>query len=274
MQAISVYLYPNKLDVFTNLPSAWSTERYRKVYNRNIKVFRGVDNKLDIQVRNPDEKKQEITGYTLVFHLVSRETQELLVQKDCVTLDDSSTVRGQVYVMLTEAELDNIEPGFYQYSITKELRTNLADGTYRVTERTPLYIDSQYGTIATIEIGHGLRGDPLDSTQVISFNRHKSFEEDFSTYWISSIIDANPKVTTPQSLHTFQLNTTSYIGDIVIQGSLSDGGNPNVWVDLDSFAVNNESILYKNVTGKYNWFRVKHTPSINNTGTVDSILYR
>jgi hypothetical protein len=31
---------------------------------------------------------------------------------------------------------------------------------------------------------------------------------------------------------------------------------------------------YKNITGKYNWFRIKHTPALNNTGTVDKILYR
>ena len=136
MQAISVYLYPNKLDVFTNLPSAWSTERYRKVYNRNIKIFRGVDNRVDLQVRNPDEKKQDITGSTLVFHLVSRETQELLIQKDCII---SSIVNGQAYVILTEEEVNLLEPGFYQYAVTKELRTPIDSTTHTVTSRTPLY---------------------------------------------------------------------------------------------------------------------------------------
>ena len=271
MQAISVYLYPNKLDVFTNLPSAWSTERYRKVYNRNIKVFKGVDNRVDLQVRNPDEKKQDVTGYTIVFHLISRETQELLIQKDCTVVD---LVKGQVYATLTESELLNIEPGFYQFSATKEQRTSLGNDTYTVTSRVPLYIDSQYGTVATIEIGNGLRGEPLDSTQVIAFSEHHSFGENFQSYYLSSIIDAAPKVTNPQSLHTFQLNTTSYSGTVLIQGSLSDGGNPNTWVDLESFVVDNNPILYKNVTGKYNWFRIKHTPDLYNTGTVDSILYR
>ena len=274
MQLIPVYLYPNKLDVFTNLPAAWSTERYRKVYNRNIKVFRGVDNRVDLQVRNTDEKKQDITGSTLVFHLVSRETQELLIQKDCVVLDDSSTVRGQVYVMLSETEVNLLEPGFYQYSVTKELRTQLDNNTHTVTNRTPLYIDSQYGTIATIEISDGIKGEPVDSVLITAFNKHQPFGENFTKYYVSSIIDANPKVITPQSLHTFQLNMNSYFGDVVFQGSLSDGGNPNIWVDLDTITVLGSTILYKNITGKYNWFRVKHTPAISNTGTVDSILYR
>ena len=75
MQLISVYLYPNKIDVFTNASAAWQTKRYRRVYNRNIKIYRGVDNRIDLQVRNSDEKAADTTGSTLVFNLVERETQ-------------------------------------------------------------------------------------------------------------------------------------------------------------------------------------------------------
>jgi len=271
MQAISVYLYPNKLDVFTNLPSEWLQERYRQVYNRNVKIYRGVDNRVDIQARNSDEKKQDMTGYTLVFHLVARETQELLLEKDCT---DVSILTGRAYVTLTAAELDSIEPGAYQYSIVKEVRQDIDADSYVVTSRTPMYIDSQYGTLATIEIGKGLKGEPLPANKVTAFSKHQSFGEPFDTYYFSSIIDARPEISSPQSLHTFQVNLSDYSGDFVIQGSLSEGGNPQVWTDLESFTVVESSTLYRNITGKYNWFRLKHIPSTTNTGTVDSILYR
>jgi len=41
-------------------------------------------------------------------------------------------------------------------------------------------------------------------------------------------------------------------------------------------ALTAETAAYRNITGKYNWFRVKHTPNklITNNGTVDKILYR
>jgi hypothetical protein len=69
---------------------------------------------------------------------------------------------------------------------------------------------------------------------------------------------------------------TNYTGQVVIQGSLSEGGNPEIWVDLETLTLTGSTIEYQNVTGKYNWFRVKHTPSIlvNSPGTVDKILYR
>ena len=66
MQFNPVYLYSNKLDVFTSPSDSWSIERYRRVYNRNLKIFRGVDNRIDIQVRNSDQKASNIIGQYII----------------------------------------------------------------------------------------------------------------------------------------------------------------------------------------------------------------
>ncbi len=268
MQLISVYLYPNKLDVFTNAAAAWQTERYRRVYNRNIKIYRGVDNRIDLQVRNSDQKAADVTGSTLVFNLIERERQQLVVQKDCVTVSAST---GKYYVVLSESDLLDIEAGYYQYSIYNETRTANSDGTHTVISRTPLYSDSQYGAIGTIEVNTDGSGDVQESQVYKEFSRKVPFDDSFSTYYISSIIDANPQVSTPQSLHTFQFNFTNYTGTVVIQGSLSNGGVPEVWTDLQTLTFTGATVDFQNITGKYNWFRIKHTPT---SGTVDKVLYR
>lgn len=274
MQAISVYLYPNKLDVFTKSLAEWPAERYRRVYNKNVKVYRGVDNRIDLLVKNADQKALDVTGYSLVFSLVGRETQELILQKDCSVIDAE---KGRYYVTLTESEMFSIEPGMYQYSVIKESRQDLEDGSYSVTSRDPLYIDSQYGMYSTVEVGASILGEPVDSKKITAFSKYVPYDtEPAPKYYISSIVDANPNVTTPQSVHTFQFNLTSYTGTLLIQGSISEGGNPQVWADLETLNATADSILYTNITGKYNWFRVKHTPdsSLTDPGTVDSILYR
>jgi hypothetical protein len=59
-----------------------------------------------------------------------------------------------------------------------------------------------------------------------------------------------------------------YEGMVRIQGSLSLGGNPGVWSDIvpdgdssERFSVQiTDTSVYKNITGKYNWFRVIHEP--------------
>jgi len=267
MQQISVYLYPNNIDVFTNV-GAWTTERYRKVYQRNIKVYGGMDNRIKVQVKNADQKSLNITGSTVVFTLVGRDTQELILQKDCIVTDLAT---GKIYFTLTASDLLGLEEGSYQYSLHRESRTNIDADEYLVTEKTPLYSDSQYGSFGTLEVYQSIYGAPTISNSIKVFSLHKSFGEPFSDYYISSLIDARPEVSAPNSLHTFQFYFTNYSGSVIVQGSLSDGGTPEVWADVVTLNFENATNGYHNLTGKYNWFRIKHTPT---SGTVDKVLYR
>lgn len=275
MQSISVYLYPNRVEVFTNTLATWQTERYRRVYNRNLKIHKGVSNRIDLQVKNSDQKLQDITGSSVVFNLINSQTEELILQKDCSVQSASG---GKIYATLTATELMNFDPGYYHYSLTLESRTDIDGDTYAVTSRTPLYIDSQYGGRAVVEILPSLLGEPVDSTTVTTFSYHDPAVTGYSEptkYYYSSIINANPTTSDSFSNHTFQINMTDYIGDLLVEGSFYNNGNPTVWVDVTStIPVNGNNIIYTNVTGKYNWFRIKHIPATNNTGTVDKILYR
>ena len=261
MQFNSVYLYSNKLDVFTNPLDSWTTERYRRVYNRNLKLFRSVDNRIDIQVRNSDQKASNITGSTLVFNLITRDTQDLILQKDFTAMD---LLTGKVTVILTEKELLDIDPGFYSYSIIKEVRENIDSTEYKVTSRFPLYMDSQYDAIGTIEVLDDVQGTAEPSLLINNFNYTNPFAvgAENPKFFISSIIDTKPLISAGNSLHTFQFYSSNYRGSVTIQGSLDDqGATPSRWVDITTIDLENER--YKNVQGKWNWFRIKHIPTEN-----------
>ena len=299
MQINSIYLYPNRLDVYTSDSASWTPERFRMVYNRNLKVYRGSDNRIDLQLRNSDQKAFNATGSTIVFNLVNNETQDLVLRKDC-SVDDITI--GRCYVTLTGDELLDIEAGYYSYSFHKETRTNVDSTDYTVSSKMPLFMDSQYGAIGTVEVIGGMEGKPYDTKTVDTFRKITNFEVETQTptdtpqlqsprpnfaqnynttgyeeYFISSHLDANPRMSTPQSVHTFQFFYQNYIGEVVLQGSLGEGGNPieGSWTDIDTFNITAANLReYYNVIGKYNWFRIKHTPDTNNTGTVDKVLYR
>ena len=301
MQINSIYLYPNKLDVYTSDNTAsWTPERFRMVYNRNLKIYRGVDNRIDLQLRNSDQKALNATGSIIVFNLTNKENEDLVLRKDC-SVDDISV--GRVYVSITEEEMLDIEAGYYTYSFHKETRTNVDSTDYRVTSKLPLYMDSQYGAMGTIEVIGGMEGKPYDTKVVDTFrkltnfdaalsgapsgvaplqNPRPNFAQNLNTtgyeeYFISSHIDANPRMSTPQSLHTFQFYYNNYQGEVVLQGSLGEGAAPisGSWTDIQTFDITTaDSKAYHNVTGKYNWLRIKHTPDNSNTGTVDKVLYR
>jgi hypothetical protein len=270
MQLNSVYLYPNKIDVFTNALASWQLERYRRVYNRNLKVYRSVDNRIDLQVRNSDQKAADITGSILVFNIITREDKDLILSKDCTT---QSLTGGKVYVTLTKEELNSLESGFYNYSITQEVRETINATEYRVTSKTPMFQDAQYGAIGVLEVSGDILGEATDTLVVDKFSYIDPATTGFTDpkYYTSSLINTVGNTQVPQSLHTFQIYSTNYTGTVKIQGSLSEGGAPKVWTDIETLTLTAATQTYKNVTGKYNFFRIRHYPT---TGTVDKILYR
>jgi len=259
MQLISVYLYPNKVEAYTNAFSDWTEERYRKVYNRNLKIYRGVDNRIDFQVRNADEKVQTISGTVIVFSLTNKETGELLLQKDCIV---QSNQTGKVYVNLSESNMRNIEPGQYIYCLHSEIRTAIDANNYIAASKKPLYIDSQYAVNATIEIYGDVFGEVQPSYETVAFEERIAYDTDRTSTYYSSIISANPELTTPQSVHTFQINLTDYFGQIVIEASQEITAAPEVWTDVATLDSAGRNILYQNIIGKYNWFRIRHKPSL------------
>jgi hypothetical protein len=269
MQSVSVYLLPNRIDAYTNLLSD-KAERFRKVYNRNLKLYRGIDNQVDVNIKNSDQKATSIRGDAVIINIVSNDQQKTVLQKDLTIIDSAL---GKCRVFITDSDLQSIQPGLYQFSIVQEYRQTVSDNNYVVTAKHPLYVDSQYGAIMTVEILPGTNTEPVRALEIKAFNRiiTDSLETD---YYTSGIIYARPEFEDPQKIHTFQMYFTDFTGNVVIQGSLSQGGNPETWADIVSIDYTNETVSYANVIGKYNWFRFKYTPDTAESGTLDKILYR
>lgn len=275
MQYSPVYLYPNIIKAYTNALDSWPGG-FNKVYQRTLKIYRGTDNKLDLQIRNGDQKAIDISGNYIVFSLFARETQELLLKKDCVETNDSSLSKGKVSVNITEEELLDLEPGFYNFTIHTEIREIINAQEHRITSKNPLYVDSQFGVIGNIEVRGEIDGLPSDSNEYIAFNKHVDVNRVEDTWYTSSIIDASRALSTPLSNHTFQFYTTDLIGDIEIQGSLENGASPGTWTTVKQLTRGDSSgafdkTFFENVEGKFSFFRIKYTPI---SGTIDKILYR
>ena len=297
MQSNSIYLYPNSLDVYPNVAQTWTPERTRQVYSRNIKIYRSVDNRIDLTVRNGDQKPLNVSNNVFVFNLVERENNDLILRKDC-SFDDAT--KGRAYVTITQAELQDIKPGNYDFSITKETRQDNSVG-YDVIKSEPTYLDAQYGSMGTIEVYGDLLGYAYDTQTIKTFNKIINFNNflgvdgdppfdlprpnyarhtptsGYEEYFVSSIVDGKPNETTTNSLHTFQIYLNAYEGELVLQGSFDEGADPieENWVDLQSWTLTaSDDDFFYNQIGKYNWLRFKHTPTADNTGTVDKVLYR
>jgi hypothetical protein len=73
------------------------------------------------------------------------------------------------------------------------------------------------------------------------------------------------------SQHTFKFYTKDYQCTISIEASLVEqGATPKNWFEVVSFEPD-ANLDYRNIEGKYNWFRIKYRPT---TGSLDKVLYR
>lgn len=58
MQKISTYLYPNRISLLADLASF--TVEFTNVYQRPIKIYKGIDNVIEFDVKNADQKRIEL----------------------------------------------------------------------------------------------------------------------------------------------------------------------------------------------------------------------
>lgn len=144
MITVKCYLYPNTVEVQVFDPSIFTT-RNRAVYSRPIKVYQGIDNPIQIIVKNQDQKKVNLSGYTVQVDIQDYTNN---VHVTSYTVDFSANVGG------------NIQLGQGSFTITANTLANLEQRFYKLTTRTisstdaqkPLYIDDNYGVPLDLEV--------------------------------------------------------------------------------------------------------------------------
>lgn len=140
MQTLKTYLYDNILEVQFLDPSVFTT-RNRIVYSRPIKVYQGIDNPLQIVIKNQDQKAVDVSAYR--------------IQMDIQDPNHAGTVAGLAVTLVDAAR------GLGTVTIVKSLVDSLDQRFYKLTFRTigainnqekPMYIDDNYGVPIDLEV--------------------------------------------------------------------------------------------------------------------------
>ena len=260
MQTVSRYLLNNVVIVYTSGYHG----RNSTVYDRRIKLYKGVSNPLSFTFKNEDQKAQDITAKTYEFNLIDSETKQSVVTRNLTILDDGSTTttKGTASITVTEGDLLTLDAKFYNYAI----REVAADNT-----RTVTFADSFYNAAGTVEVLDGAYPDMIDSTEINSFTSTTG-----PLTRTSSAIDANPGINNNVALHTIAIYQKSFVGTLRIQGTMVSTPGDTDYFDIAtiSFDSNSDPITYYNFTGVYQNVRFSYGNTSGNTGRVDKILYR
>ena len=265
MQTVSRYLLNNLVIVgITGYHG-----RNPVVYDRRIKLYKGVSNPLSFTFKNEDQKAQDITAKTFEFNLIDSETKQSVVTRNLTILDDGSTItkKGTASITVTEGDLLTLDAKFYNYAI----REVAADNT-----RTVTFADSFYNAAGTIEVLDGAYPDFLDSTEVNNFTSTTGPLDN-----TSGAIDANPGINNNVALHTIAVYTKSFSGSLRIQGTMvstpADTDYFNITATGESSPIafsSSTAVSYYNFTGVYENVRFSCSNDSGNTGRIDKILYR
>jgi len=117
------------------------TVRNRQVYSRPIKVYQGIDNPIQVVIKNQEQRKVDLTGY-----VVQADIQDPVNQ---VTVESMAVTWG------------NIQQGLGTFTIQSDVINQLEQRFYKLTFKVinldgnaekPLFIDDNYGVPLDLEV--------------------------------------------------------------------------------------------------------------------------
>lgn len=277
MQNLPVYLYNYKLDVTLDLDATVRGVN-QVMYQRDLKIQKGIKNQVRIQFKNSDQKNVRIYNtQTFVFSMFDAINQRMIVEKQIEVLDTATTAtKGLAVLTLNESDTLDLDRTSYQYTI--KLRES--DGTY-----SPTYSNTYYGMAGTLHLSSEVFPVLKDSTTVSTFNI--TYNDDIQKYeHKSGNIYAYPEYNGNSSLHTLAMYLTAYKGTVYIQGTLdntpdSSGHYSTILTKEYNGFTGIDSVNFK---GIYSYIRIIHVPATapaesnndnpNYFGSFDKALYR
>ena len=153
---IQCYLYANIVEVQI-WDSAIFSLRNRVVYSRPIKAYQGIDNPMQVVIRNQDQKLIDLSGY-VVMAAIQDPLNGVTVESYAVTFTDIT--KGVGNFTLDRSTINTLEQRFYKLTF-KTIKQS--DNTER-----PLYIDDNYSVPLDLEILPAYYADMAsDQTEVI-----------------------------------------------------------------------------------------------------------
>ena len=263
MQTVSRYLINNLVIGYINGYHG----RNSKVYDKRLRIFRGVNNPITFTFKNEDQKRQDVTSKTFEFNIIDTESKKSVLTRNLTILDDGSTLstKGNADVTITEGDMLLLEAKFYNFSVREVASDN---------SRTVTYSDTSYNSAGTIELIEGAYPDFVPTTTVQSFTATGG-----PLQHTSSAIDAKPGENNNQALHTVAIYSKNFSGRVKIQGTLDStvvlSESEFTYFDIASVDItSNQPLVYANFTGVFQNVRFSWDTNAGNSGLVDRILYR
>ena len=255
MYTTAVFLYTQRQIVV--LLSGYSPRRYMPVYAKPLTLHRNVDNQIQFQFLNQEQKPVDITGKQITCRIINYEGNVILLQKS-LTLQLPAT--GIAAIEVSAAELVPIDPQKCFYSL------EIPVGAFNY----PVFVDQNAGGRGDMDIVNSILPNFVPSIEVSiptgqafpNNNPNQNSQPDVTYY--SSVIESSDS-----PILTFQVKLSEYYGNVDIEGSTTVSGG---WYPITSNTYNDttDTIGYT-INGFHPFVRIGFT---SNAGAITNILSR
>ena len=271
MQKIQSYLYPNRIMLLADL--AGFTVENTVVYAKTVKIYNGIDNTLEFDIQNADQKRIDLSTLSNI-ELNVMDMSNIALPNSPYTVTPTA-ITGIASVTIPADDLIDIEDQNLRYSVTA-VKNNVD---------VMLYCDSRFSAVGTIEV----IGDAMPKIRSDIVYDRFSGEINFMGNVInhSGAIPCKFYEAVPVDVMDFSVDITGFIGTLYVEAtkdstvSVESFRNAPQLQTFTTTVATTTTITFNSVpVGDYNYFRISwlypnispfNTPTSNPYGTVDKI---
>lgn len=248
-----VFLYTQRQIVIINAGLEWGA--YMPQYSKPLSLHRGVDNKIQFQFLNSNQKPVDITGKSITCRIISSDGKEILLAK---TLDLDIPLNGIASLRINSAEAESIPAQKASYTLEFP-----EDGL-----GYPVFIDQSAGARGDLNVVNSILPAFVPSSSVTipsgqAFPNANPNSSSNLTYY-SSVIN-----TTDSPILTLQIQYNQYSGNVTVLGSTQVDTD---WYEIDTKTYANTSETHgTTVVGFHPFVKIEF---VSDAGEVVNILAR
>jgi len=208
------------------------------VYAKTLKLHKGVDNRLQFQLINQDQKPINVTSKELFFRIINEDGTKLLFTK---MLTNIVALNGIVQLDTISTDIIDIETQYCYYSI------EMSDGTADL----PVFVDHNSGARGKIQIVDSVLPDFTPSNLVNVPNHQLPSRTGPAITYYSSVFSAREGFNV-----TAQVYFDNYSGTVQTQGSTIVDAD---WYDIGDVTTYTEQMdcATTNIIGFHPYMRFK-----------------
>ena len=270
MQKISTYLYPNRIELLADL--AGFTVEYTNVYQRNVKIYKGIDNVIQFDIKNADQKRLDLVTTPTITGInmnVMDASGKALPNSPYTVNPIGITLKGIATVTIPADDLASVTHQNLQFSVTASDSTG---------NTIALYTDSRFSAVGTLEIVGSAVPVIRDSQIITSFYKDLQYGSSMVEYFHSSAIPLRFYEAIPTTTANIDFRFSTFAGTVLVEATKDASISSETFTlrgtVLESFTVTTStSYLLKTYAsiGDYTYIRISYTNDTNNTGTITKV---